>query len=502
MKKILLSAFVLISFLIKANIQDSVGVEMKEGKKFVKYLVTAGETLYKISSSHKVSMDDLLADNPTLKDGLKVGQTIYLRNYINPNKSQTAPTAAKPETHLVQKGETYYSISKKYGIPVETLQKWNGTELKEGQTLNLKEPKNIVTTNTKPTTSNTSTPVQTTMEPEKTTTDSKPANQSVAQTKPDSEVKPTTTETKPNANTSSTTQPVTSTNVETQVEPIKAAVEEIPFKIPVSDPYEYNPNKQQVLVIPFDPHLYWSDADVEIAKGSGLVNHTEVRKIIRRRLNALIDPMGFETIQLLGGQFKDTITDLNKIYKSVSYDYQEVILSDKYKKILEDQAAREAAAKAEQQKGDVSTKTSAKDKFNQIKNKAVEVANDVSGNQPTQSKEDEQNLDNKADQYFGVIVRDSTFFEYFNQKYSVDYYIFVNQFEVITDYDHCLDRTTENYVRKFVVHFSIFDSKGKQIAGNKFIKDYNSNSNNVDKITGDNLQPMADRILLELPLPK
>ena len=110
-------------------------------------------------------------------------------------------------------------------------------------------------------------------------------------------------------------------------------------------------------------------------------------------------------------------------------------------------------------------------------------------------------LNKNADKYFGVVLKDPKFFEYFNHKYSVDYYIFVNQFEVITDYDHCLDRTTENYVRYFVVHFSIFDKNGTQIAGNKYKQLYNSNSNNIDRITGDNLQKMADRILLELPVP-
>lgn len=103
--------------------------------------------------------------------------------------------------------------------------------------------------------------------------------------------------------------------------------------------------------------------------------------------------------------------------------------------------------------------------------------------------------------YFGVLIKNQDFYNYFNAKYDVDYYIFVNQFEVKTNYENCLDRAALNYERTFTTHFSIFDATGKQIAGNSFKTHYNSNSNYIYQIVSDNVPQIAQRILNELPLP-
>ncbi|HXA00773.1 MAG TPA: hypothetical protein VNW99_02225 [Cytophagaceae bacterium] len=91
------------------------------------------------------------------------------------------------------------------------------------------------------------------------------------------------------------------------------------------------------------------------------------------------------------------------------------------------------------------------------------------------------------------------FFSYFSAKYSIDYYIFINQFEVKTNYENCLDRAAQNYERTFTTHFSIFDANGKQVAGDKFKTHYNSNSNYIFQIVADNCPKIAERILAELP---
>jgi LysM repeat protein len=525
MKKVV---FVFCSFLwlfAGASVQDSIGVETKDNVNYVRYLVSPGETIYYLSTTHSVSITQLMTDNPGLENGLKVGQIVLLRNYKRILPVQKASVfETKEQTHIVQKGETFYGLSKKYDIPIEQLLKWNGVELKEGQVLQIKTPnvslpiqdkhvavvekpkvqienKPVVAVKTETSTTEKMEKKPTLMQPEtKEATvatvskesvskplDQKPLEKVVTEKLPEpkEEVVATKKEIPVVKTETPANKPVTSTSVS---KPVVPKTEEL---LNENDIYEYNPNKQQVLIIPFDPHLYWSDADDEIMKGSNLKSKLEVRSTIRRRLNALLDPMGYENIQLLGGQFKDTLTDLNKIYTSVSYDYQQVILSEAYKKTLVEQEA------ANQKKGEIVPQKSVKEKFASIKNKAVEVV----APQP-QTTESNQKLDKNADKYFGVLIKDAKFFEYFDRKYSVDYYIFINQFEVITDYEHCLDRSTQNYVRTFVVHFSIFDRTGRQIAGNKYVQNYDSNANNIDKITGDNLQKMADRILMELPLPR
>ena len=225
--------------------------------------------------------------------------------------------------------------------------------------------------------------------------------------------------------------------------------------------------------------MYFSDSDDEMARGSG-ISRLKVRDVFRRRLNTVLAPRGYEPIYLLGGQHADTLTDLNKVYSSVSYEYQNQLLSHTYEeKLAEEQAAKESQLK----KG-----TKLKDFVSKAKVKIKKATSD-----------EDIRVDKFLGKYFGVKINDPRFFTYFDQKYSIDYYIFVSQFEVKTDYEHCLDRSSGNYARYFITHFTIFDGAGNKIAGNKFKLNYNSNTNNVSKIVSDNMIKIAERVLSEIP---
>ena len=90
---------------------------------------------------------------------------------------------------------------------------------------------------------------------------------------------------------------------------------------------------------------------------------------------------------------------------------------------------------------------------------------------------------------------------YFNQHYAVDYYLFLSQFEIHTDYTNCLDRTQNDFTREFLVHYTLIDNQGTLIAGNKVKVSYISHVNDIEKIIRDNLNKMAQRILADLPQP-
>ena len=114
--------------------------------------VQKGETLYSISKKYGVSVADVQSANGLSDNGIKVGQKIKIpdgkTSEAAPSVSvktsaatTSAPVAAKPtsnpasttkaatssdESYIVQKGETWFDISKKYGITVADLQKLNG----------------------------------------------------------------------------------------------------------------------------------------------------------------------------------------------------------------------------------------------------------------------------------------------------------------------------------------------------------------------------------------
>jgi LysM repeat protein len=114
---------------------DSVGVERVGDKTFILHKVSPQETLFAISRKYQVPVGEIQGANEVLKQGLKIGQTIRVP-FIE--KNAVAPGAT---LHKVSPGETLFSISKKYGISVDSLKQWNkllGNDLSVGQALILK----------------------------------------------------------------------------------------------------------------------------------------------------------------------------------------------------------------------------------------------------------------------------------------------------------------------------------------------------------------------------
>ncbi|GAB3201864.1 LysM repeat protein [Pontibacter aydingkolensis] len=328
--------------------------------------------------------------------------------------NQHAIAAQGDSVYLVKQGDTYYSLSRRFNIPLDSLQKWNNNTLQIGQTLYL-------------------------------------SRQSMAL---GAKQKLQTTAPKAAKATPATTKPATSTS---------AAIAAAPRTAEHKD-------KSRVMIIPFDPYLYFSDADDEIANKSKIPRQN-VRHVFRSRLNALLAPEGYETIHLLGGVYRDSVSELSRLYKSLSYGYQD----NKQSKYNSQPVVKDDNG------GALDWVQRQKEKLGLEKEEQpVSVAQDPS-------------------KHFGVAVKDPNFFSYFNNQYGIDYYVFINQFEVKTNYENCLDRAALNYERDFMVHYSIYNSKGELVSGNKVKIAYQSNMNDVQRIVSDNMPVMAKRVLSDLP---
>ena len=87
------------------------------------------ETLFGIAHRYGVDQQVLLERNPGLSGGLKEGMIVVVpvARITNVPTEQIAPAADdRSKAHLVQPGETIYSLSKEYGVSVEELQSANG----------------------------------------------------------------------------------------------------------------------------------------------------------------------------------------------------------------------------------------------------------------------------------------------------------------------------------------------------------------------------------------
>lgn len=113
------------------------------------HTVAKGDTLYSIGTKYGVSYKDIMTWNKLTSTTISVNQKIIVQKtaVAAPQPVAPAPTptpiVTQPKTYTVVSGDTLSSISKKVGIPYQTIMTWNNlttTTIKVGQVLKLTEP--------------------------------------------------------------------------------------------------------------------------------------------------------------------------------------------------------------------------------------------------------------------------------------------------------------------------------------------------------------------------
>lgn len=90
------------------------------------HIVKKCETLYGLSKTYGVSQEDIIANNPQVRAGLKLGQEIVIPQ---PSVKESANEQLNMEGnvlyHTIKQGETLYRLSKNYNISIENILKLN-----------------------------------------------------------------------------------------------------------------------------------------------------------------------------------------------------------------------------------------------------------------------------------------------------------------------------------------------------------------------------------------
>ena len=119
------------------------------GKKYYIHKVEKGQSLYAIAKTYSMDVNSILAENDEAIDGLKQGQELKIPFESLLPKTSLAIDTNKYIYHKITKGETVYSITKKYAIDEKKLTSYNPTinsGLKEGEYLVVGEKKKNSTT--------------------------------------------------------------------------------------------------------------------------------------------------------------------------------------------------------------------------------------------------------------------------------------------------------------------------------------------------------------------
>jgi len=120
--------------------------ERKKRKLFDVHTVNPGETAYSISKRYGVGLDVLMEDNEGFDPAhLSIGQRINIRKaslgtsdeeeieeQIESYKDALNSVSDRFTHHVVERGETLYSLGKRFGVPVDTIERYNEAILRDG----------------------------------------------------------------------------------------------------------------------------------------------------------------------------------------------------------------------------------------------------------------------------------------------------------------------------------------------------------------------------------
>lgn len=124
-------------------------------KNFTTHYVVKGETLYSIARQYEIPVQTILEDNPKIDPSrLSLGQKLLLRKKaigqgseqeiheeLTEYAEQLSSVTEGDDYYVVQKGDTFYSLSKRFGVSEEELSRLNGglkaADLKAGAMIRL-----------------------------------------------------------------------------------------------------------------------------------------------------------------------------------------------------------------------------------------------------------------------------------------------------------------------------------------------------------------------------
>lgn len=115
------------------------------GNMYYIHVVRKGETLYSISRAYEVTQQDIIAENPGAQAGLQIEQALKIP--LKPVQTAPQPIPSDQLLHEVESGQTLFSISRIYSVGVEEIVSLNpGVDevLRAGDTLRI--PRKTITT--------------------------------------------------------------------------------------------------------------------------------------------------------------------------------------------------------------------------------------------------------------------------------------------------------------------------------------------------------------------
>jgi len=219
--------------------------------------------------------------------------------------------------------------------------------------------------------------------------------------------------------------------------------------------------EHSVLVIPYIPTYYLSDADKDIAKAT----KKDIQRI-REEFHRNIEWQLTQEIQkkypcvslLQKDSIKAYYDAAGKIFNATGYGYEKPKM--KPAELI----------------------TSVIDNRSSLKTTSDPLTASTYLNDKTNEK------------FMNAVISKKEVLKKMYEQFGTDYFVFLTQLEFRTNYKTCLDIANQIYQREALLHFAVYDKDGKQIAGNYAISFFTSDENNAYDIMEKNFKQLAEGV--------
>ncbi len=205
---------------------------------------------------------------------------------------------------------------------------------------------------------------------------------------------------------------------------------------------------KRVLLVPFDPRIYYNDASYLMAPKYN-DTHDELMLYFREQFNnqlyaALMDSC--QIVNLLTDNTREAQEDISGIYSSISYELRLAMQNapedpDEVKKMNYFQRRRHEKEQKRKQE--------------EMENAKTRIVNgEIVGRKQKVN-----------DKYLHIIFHQPDVLKEIALKRNIDYYLFINQFDIKGNYGDPYLSGNSKSKRNIKVHFSLFNSDGKLIHG-------------------------------------
>lgn len=243
----------------------------------------------------------------------------------------------------------------------------------------------------------------------------------------------------------------------------------------------------RVMVIPFEPKMYMSQADKEISSKTGKTQD-EIREIFRK---GICNNVFIETKMVHNSVYKslsmysedpEIIADLDYIYKSIGYKYTPVPVQPDTAKPTALSSLKNATDKAQ---GLFDSNSSVKE----------EPGTKIKNGQISSTPE-------SREKFMNTSIVNPEALAYLSTKYECDFFVFINQMDLVvppnTDYR---DLSSDDYSRLIKIHYTILHKNGNEIYGDAVKAYFSSRENDAVAIVNSNFDDLAKEIVSHLADP-